>query len=104
MREEPFSWWAHAHARTDAAALAAFRILFGLLVATSALRFLAFGWVDRFFVAPRFFFPYWGFGWVAPLPAPWIHGAFVVLALSGIGLHLLEHHPVLLQHPPVPRL
>ncbi len=88
MREEPFSWWAHAHARTDAAALAAFRILFGLLVATSALRFLAFGWVDRFFVAPRFFFPYWGFGWVAPLPAPWIHGAFVVLALSGIALAL----------------
>lgn len=51
----------------DAAWLAGLRIVFGSLLAVSMLRFLAYGWVDRFFVAPRFHFKYWGFGWVEPL-------------------------------------
>ena len=35
-----------------AASLAAFRILFGLLMAVSMLRFIALGWVDEFYVLP----------------------------------------------------
>jgi hypothetical protein len=58
-------------------------MLFGALIATSAIRFLAYGWVDRFFVMPTYFFPYWGFEWVRPLPPPFMHLAFVVLAVAG---------------------
>ncbi|HET8939104.1 MAG TPA: HTTM domain-containing protein [Polyangiales bacterium] len=70
---------------TDAAWLAALRVLFGLLVAVSMSRFIAYGWVDRFFVQPRFHFKYWGFGWVEPLPAASMHGLFWAL----VGLALL---------------
>ena len=63
----------------DGAWLSAFRFVFGLLLAVSVLRFLAFGWVDRLLVEPSFHFKYWGFGWVEPLPGPAMHALFWVL-------------------------
>ncbi len=66
----------------DAAALAVFRMVFGALVLTSAVRFLAYGWVDQFFVKPTFFFHYWGLDWVRPLPGAWMKALFYVIALS----------------------
>ena len=65
-------------------ALVAFRVALGLLVSVSALRFLAYGWVDELFVKPTFFFTYWGFGWVKPLPAAGMHALFVGLAVLGV--------------------
>ncbi|WP_224240882.1 HTTM domain-containing protein [Hyalangium gracile] len=76
--------WERLLAPKDIAALVAFRIVFGLLVAVSATRFLAYGWVDEFFVRPRFHFTYWGFGWVPALPAPWIHVVFGALVVLGL--------------------
>jgi vitamin K-dependent gamma-carboxylase len=64
--------------------LAAFRVLYGLALAFSLWRFIANGWVDRFFVEPAFHFKYYGFEWVEPLSGPAMHGLFVVL----IGLAL----------------
>ncbi len=68
----------------DPASVAAFRVLFGALVAIGAIRFLAYGWVDQFFSRPTFFFHYLGFSWVEPLPHPWMHVAFGLLACLGI--------------------
>ncbi|MDF3071405.1 MAG: gamma-glutamyl carboxylase [Polyangiaceae bacterium] len=51
----------------DAAWLAAFRVGYGLALAFSMWRFLAYGWVSDFFVRPKLFFKYWGFSWVQPL-------------------------------------
>ncbi len=68
--------------RRDAAALALFRMAFGTLVAISALRFLAYGWVDMLFAAP-FRFHYFGFEWV---PSPGLDGVralFVALVVLG---------------------
>jgi vitamin K-dependent gamma-carboxylase len=70
-------------ASKPAGALVAFRVALGVLVSVSALRFLAYGWVDELFVKPTFFFSYWGFGWVRPLPGPWMHALFVGIALLG---------------------
>lgn len=70
--------------RHDAAALVAFRVVLGSIVAISAVRFLAYGWVDELFVKPAFFFKYWGFSWVQSLPAPWMHVAFGALAVLGV--------------------
>ena len=72
--------------------LAAFRIGFGLLVAFSSLRFLAKGWVDALYLAPENHLTYRWFGWVAPLPAPWMHLHMVALAALGICIALGYRH------------
>ncbi len=76
----PSSVLARCYRPVDASWLAAFRILFGLLLSISMLRFLAYGWVDRFFVRPQMHFKYWGFEWVEPLSAPLMHQLFWLLA------------------------
>lgn len=72
------------HRPVDIASLAAFRILFGLLMAAGAVRFLLSGWIPRFYDQHPFLFKYWGFGWlpVAPLWAIYaLYAALAVLAL-----------------------
>ncbi|MFT3711683.1 MAG: HTTM domain-containing protein [Archangium sp.] len=67
----------------DAAALAVFRIVLGLLVSVSAARFLAYGWVEQLFDT-KFQFHYFGFGWV---PWPGLEGVralFVALVVLGL--------------------
>lgn len=50
--------------KTSAAPLAVFRIAFGLLMLVSLIRFLAYGWVEKFYIEPIFHFKYFGFEWV----------------------------------------
>lgn len=69
---------------TDPSALAAFRVAFGLLVAVSAARFLAYGWIDTLLARPAHQLKYWGFSWVPALPAPFIHGVFAALVVLGL--------------------
>lgn len=68
---------------TPTGVLVAFRVALGALVSISAIRFLAYGWVDEMFVKPTFFFTYWGFGWVRPLPGVWMHALFAAIAVMG---------------------
>ncbi|HEU4412646.1 MAG TPA: HTTM domain-containing protein [Polyangiaceae bacterium] len=67
-------------APTDAAALAAFRAVFGLVLCVSLVRFLAFGWVDELILRPRFLFKYWFFPWAEPLARGPMHALFWGLA------------------------
>lgn len=58
-------------------------MVFGLLVAVSATRFLVYGWVDTLFGNP-FRFHYFGFSWV---PSPGVEGVralFVTLVVLGL--------------------
>src|SRR5688572_28576617 len=71
-------------APTDPAGLVAFRVLFGLLVATSATRFLAYGWVEALFVRPSFHFRYPGLAWVPVPSADVLHGLFAALVVLGV--------------------
>jgi vitamin K-dependent gamma-carboxylase len=68
----------------DIAWLAAFRILFGLLMAAGMIRFLAKGWVWELYLLPRFHFPYPGLEWIRPFPDPWLYAHFVGLAVLGL--------------------
>lgn len=68
----------------DIAAIVVFRIAFGAMVAISAVRFLAYGWIELFFDRPAFHFTYWGLSWVRPLPTPGMHGVFALLAVLGV--------------------
>ncbi len=65
-----------------------FRVLFGLLVSVGALRFLLHGWIDPFFVQPKFFFKYWGFSWVEPLGSDGMHAVFIALVVLGVTVAL----------------
>jgi hypothetical protein len=74
---------ARAREPIDASSVAAFRIVFGLLVLLATIRFVASGWVHEYYEMPTHFFSYYGFGWVKPWPGAgmYIHfGAMAVLA------------------------
>lgn len=72
----------------DPSALAVFRFLFGMLGTISAIRFLAYGWVDELFVRPKMHFTYFGFEWVRVLPAGAMHALFVALAVVSAAVAL----------------
>jgi vitamin K-dependent gamma-carboxylase len=62
------------------AGVTAFRILFGLMNLYGTLRFISFGWVDRFYVQPSHYLTFWAFEWVTVLPPTIMHGVFWTLA------------------------
>src|SRR5215207_7958373 len=82
----PVRRMADAAARpVDIASLAAFRIIFGLVMCGGILRFLATGWIEVMYGEPRWFFKYPGFAWAVPWPVwgMYVHyGALAVLALA----------------------
>lgn len=64
------------------APLATFRIVFGAIMSFSMLRFIAKGWVYELYVAPKVYFPYYGFEWIKPLPEIGMYVIFICLAIS----------------------
>jgi vitamin K-dependent gamma-carboxylase len=60
------------------APLAYFRIAFGLMMFWEMWRYIDFGWIDRYYVEPTFFFSYYGFDWVKPLSAGGMYAVFAV--------------------------
>jgi len=86
----------------DIASLCAFRFLLGSLLAIAVARHWNKGGIHDAFIVPKFFFPYWGFGWVQPLPGNgmyFVYAAIFALAVtfalglfyrvSAVGLFLL---------------
>lgn len=49
------------------ASLAVFRVVFGLMILFSTIRFWIKGWIEELYIQPKFFFSYYGFEWVKPL-------------------------------------
>jgi hypothetical protein len=78
--------------RADAASLAAFRILFGGLMAAGAVRFMALGWVGEFYILPTFHFTWDLFPWVRPLPGWLMYAHFAALAILGVAIALGFHY------------
>lgn len=68
----------------DIAPLAVLRIAFGLVMLVSTIRFIAKGWVYEFYVAPRVFFPFYGFEWVRPLSAVGMYVVFSLMAAAAL--------------------
>lgn len=46
------------------ASLAVFRLVFGLMILGSTIRFWMKGWIEELYVKPSFFFKYYGFEWI----------------------------------------
>ena len=62
--------------------LSFFRVALGGLVFVSLGRFVVRGWVRDFYIAPRYFFSYYGFDWVRPLPGWAMYAVFGGLLLA----------------------
>ncbi|MAW95125.1 MULTISPECIES: HTTM domain-containing protein [unclassified Leeuwenhoekiella] len=72
---------------TEAAPLAVFRILFGLMMLLSIIRFWANGWIKKLYLDPDFHFTYYGFSWVQPL-GNFTYVIFALCALAALGIAL----------------
>jgi vitamin K-dependent gamma-carboxylase len=68
----------------DAAGLSAFRFLWGAVCFVAVVRFLASGWIERFYGEPTFFFRHWGFGWLPVLPVPALYALGLGLAACAL--------------------
>ena len=77
-RRPALDWLA---APVDAASLAVFRIAFGLVLLWEVWKYVANGWVARYYVDPTFHFTYYGFEWVQPWPGPWMYVHVTVLGV-----------------------
>lgn len=78
------AWRVRMGERVSAQSLAVFRILFGGLILWDCWRFIKYDRIWRYWIAPEFHFTYPGFGWVAPLPEPWIQIAWLGVGLSAL--------------------
>lgn len=72
---------------TEAAPLAAFRVLFGFLIALSIIRFVTYGWVEKLYLTPTFHFTYLGLSWAKPI-GPLTYVIFLVCFISAVGVAL----------------
>jgi hypothetical protein len=70
--------------RVDGASLAAFRGIFGLLLAMAAARFLTTGMVHEHYLAPRLLFPVCELTWLRPLPGWGMYALWGALLLLGL--------------------
>lgn len=66
------------------APLAVLRIAFGVIMLISTIRFILKGWIDAFYIRPKFHFTFYGFDWVKPLDATGMYTLFALLTLTAI--------------------
>ena len=65
------------------ASLAVFRVVFGLMILGSMIRFAAKGWITELYINPSFYFKYYGFEWVSNWGA-YTHWLFVICGASAL--------------------
>lgn len=68
---------------TEAAPLAVFRLFFGIMMFASIIRFWLNGWIAKLYIAPKFFFSYYGFEWVKPL-GDFTYLLFIVCGIAAL--------------------
>ena len=74
---------AYLQTYTDAATLSFFRVTFGFMMFFSLIRFAYNGWIETFYITPKFHFTYYGFSWVKPLGV-YTYLFFIVCALAAL--------------------
>ena len=68
---------------TNSAPLAVFRVLFGVMMLLSIIRFCYNGWIDLLYITPKFHFKYFGFSWVQPL-GNYTYLLFIISGLAAV--------------------
>lgn len=82
----PVSFWKKLEQPVSAAPFVSFRIVFGLLMAFSALRFVYLGWIEEHYIEPLFHFSYYGFSWVKPLGVWGMYLVHALMFFSALGV------------------
>ncbi len=70
---------------SSAAPLAVFRIIIGVMLFASTLRFWLKGWIEDLYIRPHYYFPYYGFEFVKPLG----EYSYLLFAVCGISALLV---------------
>lgn len=78
---------------TSAAPLAVFRIVFGLLLFGSVVRFWSKGWIYDLYIKPKYFFSFYGFEFVKPL-GEYTYFIFALCAISALMVALGYYYRV----------
>jgi hypothetical protein len=68
----------------DASSLVALRVMFGVIMLVECWRFWSKGWIERHYIAPEFFFKYYGFEWVQAWPGDGMYWHFAALAVLAL--------------------
>lgn len=76
--------WLTFNREQHIAPLAVLRIAYGLVMLISTIRFILKGWVYDFYIAPKFYFPFYGFEWVKPLPVAGMYAVFILMAIASL--------------------
>ena len=71
-------------AQVHIAPLVVFRILFGVMMLASIIRFMLKGWVYDLYIKPQFYFSYFGFEWVKPLGEIGMYSIFIIMGISAL--------------------
>ncbi len=72
---------------TETAPLAVFRVFFGIMMLISIIRFWSYGWIDKLYIQPKFFFSFYGFEWIKPLGI-YTYIIFIICGVSAIFITL----------------
>ena len=81
-------WWRCLFAPVDIASLVVFRILFGAIMLVEVGRYYGMGWINSYYIAPKFHFTYYGFDWVKPWPGVGMYIHFAVIGIAALGVML----------------
>lgn len=68
--------------------LVTFRVLFGLMMFFSVIRFWLNGWIESQYIDPSFHFKFYGFSWIQEPPTYILYGLFILSAISALGIAL----------------
>jgi Vitamin K-dependent gamma-carboxylase len=82
------AWLSDLNQAVSIAPLVVFRILFGLLMLGSTVRFWYFGWIEDHFLQAKFTFKYYGFEWVQLLSPFGMYALHGIMAVAAVGIML----------------
>ena len=86
MAIDAHAFRAYLERQVDARGLAAFRLLFGLLMCFAVVRFWSKGWIHELYISPSYHFSYWGQDWIKPWPGIGMYIHFSVMGLASLAL------------------
>jgi hypothetical protein len=77
-------WTRELFEPVDAASIAVFRIVLGLMIAWDVVRYLQYDWVAEYYIRPKWHFTYLYFDWVRPWPGQGMYVHFVVMGVVAL--------------------
>lgn len=72
------------HQQVSIAPLVTVRIMLGLLLSISTIRFIALGWIEDHYIEPIFHFSYFGFEWLPRVDQLGLYAIHILMLLSSI--------------------